>query len=161
MEAQQVLAPYIAEHPEDLSSRYWYGRALLGVGQRAAAEQQFREILTSKPESVDSRRYLAQALYELRRVEEAKEQIQEILRRDPGNAPAKLLLDRINRNLGAEGEVPPELSGGRVAFINGGLPVDPGTVDLNSYNVKDYTFGAAPSDCAAFPPALRASRRQI
>ena len=146
VEAQQVLAPYIAEHPEDLSSRYWYGRALLGVGQRAAAEQQFREILTSKPESVDSRRYLAQALYELRRVEEAKEQIQEILRRDPGNAPAKLLLDRINRNLGAEGEVPPELSGGRVAFINGGLPVDPGTVDLNSYNVKDYTFGAAPSD---------------
>jgi len=146
IEAQQILAPYLAQHPEDLASRYWYGRALLGVGQRAAAVDEFRAILVKKPDSLDTRVYLAQALYELRQTDEAKVQLAEVLRRSPDYAPATHLLDQIDHNLGALGPAPPELSGGRIAFVNGGLPVDPGDLSLESYNVKDYTFSTAPRD---------------
>ena len=33
VEAQAELGPYVKAHPEDLSARYWLGRALLGAGQ--------------------------------------------------------------------------------------------------------------------------------
>jgi len=146
VEAQALLAPYVREHPEDLGARYWLGRALLGCGRREAAIEQFRAVLAKKPTSSDSRLYLAQALWELRRPEEAIAELQELLRREPKHSAASALLDRIKRGVSPVPPVPPEAKGGQIAFVNGGLPIDPGELDLQSYNFKDFTFSNAPAE---------------
>jgi hypothetical protein len=146
VEVQADLAPYVQAHPEDLGARYWLGRALLGVGQREAAIDQFQTVLEKKPASSDSRLYLAQALWELRRPAEALAQLQELLRRDPRHALAKAMRERLQQGDRPVIPVPPDLAGGRIAFVNGGLPLDPGNVDLQSYHLKDYTFSNAPSE---------------
>lgn len=145
IEAQAVLTPWVRERPEDLAARYWLGRALLGAGQRAAAVTQFMAVLEQKPASDDSRLYLAQALWESRRSEEALAQLDELLRRDPRNANARALADRIKLGRAAP-IIQADLGGGGIAFVNGGLAIDPGNVDLLTYNIKDYTFSSAPSD---------------
>ncbi len=146
VEAHTVLAPWVREHPEDLGSRYWLGRALLGAGQREAATQQFQFVLDKKPTSIDTRLYLAQALWELRRPDAAIAQLQELLRRAPQNVNAQALLDRVQRGVRLAPAIQADLGGGGIAFINGGLPIDPGNVDLLTYNVKDYTFNDSPAD---------------
>ena len=146
VEAQGCLAPYVEAHPEDLGARYWLGRALLGAGQREAAIDQFRAVLDKKPASVDSRLYLAQALWESRRPGEAAAQLQELLRRDPGNARAAAVLDHLQQGQAPPTPSGPDLAGGQIAFVNGGLPIDPGNIDLQSYNFKDYTFAEAPTE---------------
>lgn len=146
VEAQEILAPYVEQHPTELGTRYWYARALLGAGQRAAAVDQFRLVLEKKPESLDTRLYLAQAWWEMRQEEEARAELEELLRRDPQHAAAQELLDKITRRVSPVRAVPPEAGGERIAFVGGGLPVDPGNLDLQSYHFKDYTFSAAPTD---------------
>ncbi|HEY3398866.1 MAG TPA: tetratricopeptide repeat protein [Armatimonadota bacterium] len=146
VEAQALLAPYVQTHPEDVGARYWLGRALLGLGQREAALEQFQAVLAQKPASADSRLYLAQALWELRRPEEAQAQLRDLLSRDPGNTLGKALLDRISRGDNPVPPLPPDVAGGQIAFTNGGLALDPGGLDLQTYHLKDYTFSNAPTD---------------
>lgn len=146
VEAQAELAPYVRAHPEDLSARYWLGRALLGAGQREAAVEQWRAVLEKKPTSSDTRLYLARTLWELRRPAEAMAQLQELLRRNPRHALAQALLERLQQGERAAPVVPPDRTGGQIAFTNGGLPIDPGLVELTTYQVKDYTFSEAPSE---------------
>ena len=146
VEAQALLAPFVEAHPEDLGAHYWLGRALLGAGQRVAAIDQFNAVLDKKPGSADTRFYLAQALWEQRRPGEAMAQLQELLRRDADNTNAAGLLERIKQNPTPPAAIASDLSGGQVAFVNGGLPIDPAKIDLESYNFKDYTFANAPTE---------------
>jgi len=146
VQAQAHLTPYVQAHPEELGARYWLGRALLGAGRREAAIDQLRMVLEKKPTSSDSRLCLAQALWELRRPAEALAQLQELLRRDPRHAAAKAMLERLKQGERPVIPIQPDLDGGQIAFINGGLPIDPGNVDLQTYHLKDYTFSEAPSE---------------
>ena len=146
VEAQADLTPFVRAHPDDLNANYWLGRALLGAGRREEAIARFETVLAKKPASSDSRLYLAQALWELRRPEEARAQLRELLRRDPRRAPAVSLLERLEQEERPPVRIGPDLAGARIAFVNGKLPIDPGNVDLKSYNMKDYTFSNAPSD---------------
>ncbi len=146
LEAQALLTPYVRSRPEELSARYWLGRALLGSGQREAAVVQFRFILEKKPSSSDSRLYLAQTLWELRRPDEAVAQLRELLRLEPRHALATALLERIRSGAVPAPVVQSDLGGGQIMFVNGGLPIDPGNVELQTRNYKDYTFSNAPAE---------------
>ncbi len=146
VEAQAALAPYVQQNPDDLGARYWLGRALLGAGRREAAVEQFRAVLEKKSSSSETRLYYAQALWELRRPDQALAQLQELLRTDPRNAAAAALQERIKRGASPLPPIQADLGGGGIAFINGGLPLDPGNLELLSYNFRDYTFSNAPAD---------------
>lgn len=152
-EAQEVLAPYVQTNPADRPAQYWLGRAYLGAGQLSAAIKVFQDVLARKPASADTRLWLAKALWEDGQTQAARRELDKVLAVQPNDPVAVELAKLLRQAPTAEPSIavsefrPAQVTGkGRVTLVTGGLPVQPGSVDIYSANLYDYTFGYAPVD---------------
>jgi len=151
-EAVALLEPYVQEHPDELGVRYWLARALVGAGDAQGATTQLEFILERKPDSHDSRYLLALAYRDLGWLNKAREELELLLERAPRHkAGAELLAELETPGVPPTADtgltdIKRAVIGGRVAIDTGGLSVDPGTVDVYSHHVYDYTFSSAPTD---------------
>ncbi len=151
--ARELLVPYVETNPLDLSAQYWLGRAYLAAGQLPAAIKVFRGVLAQKPSSVDTRLWLAKALSEDGQTEAARGELVKVITVCPNDPiatklAAQLLAPGGQKPPGTAGQLPPTKATekGGVRLITGGLPIEPGSIDIYSANVYDYTFGCAPVD---------------
>ncbi len=152
-EARDVLVPYVQTNASDLSAQYWLGRAHLGAGQLSDAIEVFQGVLARKPSSVDTRLWLAKALYKDNQSQAARRELNKVLAVRP-NDPEATQLTKLLRVVPAAEPGPAvselgaveEAGKGRVTLVTGGLPIEPGSVNIYSANLSDYTFGCAPVD---------------
>ncbi len=153
--AHELLEPYVKRHPKELGAQYWLGRAYLGEGNTSAAIEVFEQVLQAKPGSVDSRLWLAAALAEDGQRDAARRELDKVLPKRPNDPVARALSAELRqpptveiRPVTADFEQLVSDQKGRVVLVTGGLDVEPGSVDILSSNLYDYTFGNAPVDWA-------------
>ncbi|MBI2299968.1 MAG: tetratricopeptide repeat protein [Armatimonadetes bacterium] len=142
----------LAAEPEHLVARYWRARAEAELGRWQAAVDDLIAVVRGKPESVASWLDLGRAYQALGRGREARSAAEQVLALEPGNRDAKAVLKLLDAGAPAAAK-PPRASepsqpdiGWRMAVEPGGLRVADSSVGVESRQVYDYTFGAAPTD---------------
>ncbi|MBM3501146.1 MAG: tetratricopeptide repeat protein, partial [Armatimonadetes bacterium] len=165
--AEAELRAVLAEAPEDLSARFWLGRALLEQGKPKEAADELQAVVTKKPDSVDSRLWLSVALSRQGRQADARRQLEQLLAREPNHQEARELLAQVEEPSTTPASLPPPgraasrtaSQSRRIGLSVDGLALDVGQVDVLSHNVYDYTFTTAPTDWVPRTGTWKATNR--
>lgn len=94
------LRARLRANPGQVGDRLQLGQALLGLGDVAAAREQYREAVAIDPAHAEARVHLAQALMLTRDWTGARRHLEEALRVSPAHAEARYLLGTVRYTLG-------------------------------------------------------------
>ncbi len=153
-EAAEILSGITAAAPDQLAAHFWLGRVRMELRDLDGAAVAFEAVLAAKPTSTESRYWLAEVRRLRGRLAEARGLLQKVLEANPGHAGAKQSLAAVEEELGrresilgaSQGDWVYPADNRLVALDEAGLTVDPGTVDIYSDHVYDYTFADPPTD---------------